>query len=308
MSMAEDFLPQCAARAVIDIEADIKFAERAGAGDQIIVRAYREIVKLIRSAVHIVLPENGEVYRSNLRAAPPTSDEVDSMLGIPAPICCFEYPWTYQEGNPKETQAATTKRITLVVDHRQTNRGPAPNGGSWAIQFFSICFFPSINRWSVSTGYMLSLWTPIEILTGDGMWGAKCAFTDIQTGEDSLTISTEKFGEFLPDISAVAQCCHALRAGASFEERRETSSARRWRMDKHGVGGFTYHILKLPGGRVHSGAPTGVTHESPRFHVRRAHIRKLPTGRLTFVRHCFVGDSQRGSVSKHYLVDRPKEQ
>lgn len=54
---------------------------------------------------------------------------------------------------------------------------------------------------------------------------------------------------------------------------------------------------------MQQGAPTGA-HDSPRFHVRRAHIRKLPTGVLTFVRQCFVGDPEKGVVGKHYKMER----
>lgn len=49
------------------------------------------------------------------------------------------------------------------------------------------------------------------------------------------------------------------------------------------------------------GAGTG-THESPRLHLRRGHIRRLPTGKTTWVRQCIVGNPERGTVEKDYRV------
>jgi hypothetical protein len=46
----------------------------------------------------------------------------------------------------------------------------------------------------------------------------------------------------------------------------------------------------------------GGTHASPRLHQRRGHIRRLPSGKKTWVRHHMVGSSARGKVVKDYWV------
>jgi hypothetical protein len=140
-------------------------------------------------------------------------------------------------------------------------------------------------------------------------WAMRASYRDLDTGEyadDTLTAKEAKcVGEFRADITAAIQCCHSLRAGASFDEKKETSSARRWKFDKRGVGGFTYHVLKIPSHPRESRESTGGgSHASPRFHIRRHHIRKLPTGTLTFVRQCFVGDKLHGAVQKSYEVKK----
>ncbi|QHS09159.1 hypothetical protein [Sinimarinibacterium sp. NLF-5-8] len=48
-------------------------------------------------------------------------------------------------------------------------------------------------------------------------------------------------------------------------------------------------------------APGG-THASPRLHDRRAHLRRLPDGRLITVKACKVGKAELGEVSKDYRV------
>lgn len=46
----------------------------------------------------------------------------------------------------------------------------------------------------------------------------------------------------------------------------------------------------------------GGTHATPRLHMRRGHVRRLPTGKTTWVRQCAVGNANLGAVSKDYAV------
>jgi hypothetical protein len=44
------------------------------------------------------------------------------------------------------------------------------------------------------------------------------------------------------------------------------------------------------------------SHTSPRFHVRRGHVRRLPDGRTTWVKQCTVGDARIGKIDKDYRI------
>lgn len=48
--------------------------------------------------------------------------------------------------------------------------------------------------------------------------------------------------------------------------------------------------------------PRGKTHASPRLHDRRGHSRRLPNGRIVWVRPCKVGDASLGTVWHDYKV------
>lgn len=66
---------------------------------------------------------------------------------------------------------------------------------------------------------------------------------------------------------------------------------------------LAYKILELPeSGSERSDEPKG-THASPRFHVRRGHIRRLATGRNTWVRSCTVGSVEDGVLLKDYRLN-----
>lgn len=174
--------------------------------------------------------------------------------------------------------------------------------------FMSVFFDEVRGEWGLSDGH-LSVLTPLKVRDyGNTVWGLECVVKDLTNDktldpEDSETVRLA--AQFREDISVVTQCCHALRAGARLEPHTESSMSERRYFEKRGAGGFVYHILRLPAHARPSADGSGSgngTHESPRLHVRRAHIRKLQTGTLTFVRQCLVGDPSKGIADKHYEV------
>lgn len=52
-----------------------------------------------------------------------------------------------------------------------------------------------------------------------------------------------------------------------------------------------------------SRGPLGHERNSPRQHLRRGHIRRLPSGKNTWVQSCVVGSSANGFIDKAYEVD-----
>jgi hypothetical protein len=70
---------------------------------------------------------------------------------------------------------------------------------------------------------------------------------------------------------------------------------------------FSYKVLQLAGeGKAGEPIGAGGTHASPRMHLRRGHLRRLPT-HTVWVRHAMVNaGSPRGVVSKAYAVGAPE--
>jgi hypothetical protein len=314
-----DFLPQFAAQAVIDLRHLAK-QSFVRAQSKYYPIACEEVANLICDAVHVMLPANGEIYRDNPGGgAMPSKDECESFAGLPAPITCFEYPWTHRT-HIKDGDLVASKRITLVCDGKQTDDGPIPAGMVACATFFSVFYDEVLRSWALSD---TSLVVAQPLVAAEGRngrpdhWGVEAAARNLVTGEDlwlskvghptdqSISLMERIMGNYKADITAVIQCCHALRAGASFTERTEPSGSRRRKFARHDVGGFTYHVLRLPQ-HAQNGSPLSMpgTHAPPRLHIRRAHIRKLQTGRLTFVRQCFVGSADAGVVHKTYAVSR----
>lgn len=312
--MNGEFLPQYAAQAVIDLErllktppAGFKFKSPGYSADRYLAYT-RAVIGMLRAGVHVVLPANGEIYRSNdMDRAMPTEDECASFVGLPAPVTCFEYSWTHRAAM-RDQAIGAPKRITIVGDSKQIfDVGNVPEGFSHSATFISIVF-NEISRTWIPLDTTLAVLSPLVVSKGkinSANWGLRGKLTNELTGQEIRDVPAHIFGEWYADVISTVQCCHALRAGATLEERTESSSSRRWKFEKRGVGGFVYHLLTIPkgaAGRNSAGESGG--HASPRLHVRRAHIRKLPTGALTFVRQCLVGDPEKGVVEKNYAVRR----
>ena len=325
---AKAFLPQFAAHAVADLEKTSKtvrdalkwdparaqaLAQQQGILPGVLfayLRASEFLAQMIREAVHIVLPANGEIYRGNGPGAEPISEaECESFRGLPAPVCCFEYPWSIAKG---DHDIAAPKRITLVMDGSQMDEpGPSSAEQCHHALIFSIVYNETVGSWDVLDTF-IDVHLPLEIelgpvVPGHGrIWGPRGTLRDTFSGEEIPPgPKMERLGgEYLTDLIAVVQACHSLRAGARLERRTEPSSGRRWKFERRGVGGFVYHELRIP---VDAAAPAGDraaagSHASPAFHVRRAHLRQLASGKLTFVKQCFVGSRAKGFVGKHYKV------
>ena len=299
---SDEFLPQFAAQAVVDLENQARILN-ARPNCAPYVELCRKVATLLREAVHVVLPMNGEVYRNNgPDCDAPSPEECESLLGLPAPVTAFEYPWNHDKGN---YAVQAPKRITIVVSEKQIT--PETTSQLARISFLSVFYDEQLKKWTVAD-HMLVIPAQPECLYGPthSVWGFKQAdlFSLIDgyylsPGENGISPDA---GQYFADVLSVTQCCHALRAGARFVERTESSGSRRKKFRKKGVEGFVYHVLKLPEGVSSHGPPAGGTHASPRFHLRRAHIRKLSSGSLTFVRHCFVGNREKGVVEKNYAV------
>ena len=310
------FLPQYAACAVLDLERIAK--GRAIPTAPMYPAACAAVAAMLRKAVHIILPPNAEIYRDNSSGgAIPNDDECESFIGVPAPVVALQYPW--RPHIPFETEekcCGAPKRITLIVDEKQLFKRPdglsqedAPQG----TQLYSIYFAEDGNLWLLER-ICLGVRQPLVVekslsARGPWDWGWLGMVRDTMSGEAILSdqIDLITLGNMRPDVTAVVQCCHGLRAGAQLTEHTEQSATRRRKFIRKGVGDFVYHVLKVPGQHSGDDKINSGTHASPRFHIRRAHIRKLPTGVLTFVRQCFVGDSNAGIVGKHYKMESIEE-
>ena len=64
---------------------------------------------------------------------------------------------------------------------------------------------------------------------------------------------------------------------------------------------FTYKILTISGNSPQNSEAGGGTHGSPRVHLRRGHIRRLPE-KTVWVNACVVGDKSKGLIQKDYKV------
>lgn len=324
MKNKAEFLPQFCARAIIQFRKDAKLAKKI---NPMLHGTFCMVASLLEMAEKFVLPVNAEIYRINGGDAKlPTPEELQSTAIMPAPVCAFEYAWDrIPESEIELGLEAAKKRITLIISrsafyaqaYSELGLPPPPevveslndNVGVILSMFYS----EGMGGW-VLAGLFVSANLPFDMRPHDppglihNFYQMHAVVTDYSHKVASEKDTQLAMAEYFPDFTAIIQVCHALRAGAKVATHTEKSSNRRTMFKAKGVGGFEYHTLVLPGMNASSGVPSiSANHAagwSPRHHFRRAHIRKLPTGVLTFVRHCFVGDKENGEVMKRYSVEK----
>lgn len=300
MAKSDMFLPQYAAQAVHDLEV---CAEGVFTQNKHFAYAMKYVASLMRVGVHVVLPENGEIYRGNFAGGcRPSEDECQSFVGLPAPVTVAEFQCTYSLADWERgaDRLECRKRVVVAVDGKQV---PGPAVPENRVLLFQICYMSSVSRWVLHPS-SLALTSPLVTERTQGGYGYLCAIRHLVQNRDISPVEglgVSLLSDWYVEITALVQCCHALRAGATLREAREERSSRLKKFKKRGVGGFTYHVLEIPTSHRKLNEAGG-THASPRLHVRRAHIRKLPSGTLTFVRQCFVGSSESGAVEKSYKL------
>ena len=341
MSVIEkDYLPQFAAEAVRDFEILKHLFEQEG---HIYGSTYGNIAELIRSAAHIVLPMNGEIYRDKYKEF--TQEECVSSGVMPHLVTTFEYPINkYYFADPDtewaESYYAPDAILVVALDHKLSatyDRGFYTKGGvdidipykrdpftAIPLARYGNGFYGENNRelrWTLLKHYVSTL-IPLHFHDVNGGQVTNLNLIDIFTKEPAVkkeygeTVQESEIGEDIQNalsinlsgLDAVVQACHSLRVGATLEARKEKSYTRSRTFEKKGVGGFEYHVLKLPTGTVKEtlGSRVGSDKDGPRYHFRRAHLRTLSAGTQTFVRSCFVGNKEKGVVEKEYNI--PKAQ
>jgi len=88
--------------------------------------------------------------------------------------------------------------------------------------------------------------------------------------------------------------------GTEIREVAYDDKVRRAR-ERQGKPSYDYNVIEVLPPRQRR-AYLGGTHDSPKMHWRRGHIRRLPNGQETPVRPCLVGDITKGFVFKDYVV------
>lgn len=94
---------------------------------------------------------------------------------------------------------------------------------------------------------------------------------------------------------SMSRTCEAYRPvlQQTFTNRRKIAAGK--------IPAYGWHTVKIT--PVQSKAePHGGTHASPRLHDRRGHLRRLRSGKNTWVRPCKVGDATLGTVFHDYQI------
>ncbi len=292
------------------------------------------IAELIDQAVKFILPDNGDLVELT------KIDEVSlGMFRLPFPLTVLEAPFPpggalVEEGLMKEV--ASTKRITLAWDETfAAKSGFAPDFKEEGVYVLSVYYSDDSRQWlAAPLGLFIPLDNNVRTLgtnlgTGpDALMTQHLLSTEASTTKSSLLdanyfLVLPQIAELLSEemghdaalarmqldvrdemLTAYGFCLtvNCVNIGVATIAAPEKLNAKRVRNGKPPL--YEYKVLDLPEPKAHqaTGYRLDGSRNAPRTHLRRGHPRKLPDGRLTFVRAAVIGASNLGTLLKDYRV------
>ena len=128
-------------------------------------------------------------------------------------------------------------------------------------------------------------------------------YTNERLGRDASprTVLKEMTNDAAAEAMSVVELCNLLECTNIETEAIEAPfKLNKKRLAAGKAPFFEYKVLKIKGTTQREREPGGTAHASPRLHYRRGHIRRLASGKKTWVRPHMVGDASRGHIVKDY--------
>lgn len=289
------------------------------------------IVEKLRQAEVFVIGEHGQL----LDRSKPRPEVPGAMLRPAFPVVALEYSaqtMDWDEGF--YTAAKCSKRIALAWEW--TDDLPSelaaflPTAPGPGVVIASVAYYDAIGTWVVVYGAAHLAYDDAErrakerppspyfdAALASGRITAKVAnssggilTTPIPLSPETITIVAARHGhgavtdlisaDLMDEVNAYLDLCLALGCRNVATRKHEAPThlnRQRVKAGKVPLKGF--HVLELTGGAEMPGAGGG-GHGSPRSHLRRGHIRRLPGERVTWVNSTIVRG--RGFVDKVYAV------
>jgi len=278
----------------------------------------RETIILMHMAEKFILPPWGRIFEDHEMDL---CDEVQIATRLPYPIIALEYHCPYDD--PRCTpmmhnETASSKRIALCVEteaiqeHTDTLRQmhDAHVVGSAGFYVFPISYLNDGQFWSPSAAAMFFPRGGNEAMRSMQKQGliaimplGYLIYCNYPDNERNTRIARDVADE-------VFAMLHLLTALAIDKGRHKVLPApvklNKKRAKTNRVPMYEYKILDIvadilqasPASKPHQGG----THASPRMHKRRGHVRRLHSGRTTWVRNTIIGKPGIGAVEKEYSV------
>ena len=236
------------------------------------LEVYKRLIPLALKAPRFLLPDYGIAITDDL-------SHLVVPIRLPYPCIVLEYVWH-------------NTKVALIAEESR------PIAGSDSV-VVSVCGFIYGDRKTWVPFHILQVVntprpptnqlgvTPFDLITG-------CI---VEQSEYNIE-STEGWAVYsVLSLVQALQCCNV-----ETETIPAPKALNKKRIENNKLPFVEYKILTVGDERV-SSAYQGGSHASPRQHLRRGHIRRLPDARTVWVNQCTVGNPQKGVIVKDYRVN-----
>jgi hypothetical protein len=296
--------------------------------------ATNELIKGLKNSVKFILPPGGKLFDHDM----PTKGELE-LFKLPFPVVAAEFPAIHTEADDIDSQYnlnTCSKRIALAFEVGE--KGDAdyfafpelPNEFSGATLIWPIDFIDDLQQWYPGWcgvlefhGHHIEQTTSAEknlakkMLKQSGVSSLKVSpiilrrifipFGEIGKQQTVLLKNKGMSVEYTQTIdttaesTAIRQMCSVL--NCSNVETKTVSPSKKLNKKRAQKGKqplFEYKILEVTPQSAKI-PHMGGSHASPRIHLRRGHIRRLPEKQV-WVQPCVVGEKKNGVIMKDYKI------
>lgn len=253
--------------------------------------SYQNLRNLLDQAVHFAVPDGGIVFGDGLRGI--LGSKVVMPFDVITVACHFK------------VASATSKCLLVARD------------GQDCIEIYAMMANEGSNQqWFPHNGIIIlsnsSDLPPVTLKNGEPtLHGEHYIFSEdiyryeiAQYGEqrtqENHTSATAIHGEVFLELMEALSCRNV--SHEPLEEINHRTNARRIKNGKLPL--LETRILTIkadPPQKKSNNHPPAADRSGPRQHLRRGHVRRLPSGNI-WVRSCVVGDAERGRIEKIYHV------
>lgn len=241
-----------------------------------------ECLKHLKDSQKFIIPDNGIIIEGMLGrkiTMQNMQEKYCTPLRLPFPAVALEVPVTVAE-------ALHIFDASVILAHEQEEED-----GSFVIRVLVMIRRPS-GSWDIlSRGVNLR---------DNSMSGFPASDDTYRSGEHHGQWVSENMYQFISvllQFIAASRCSNTM-ADVAISPPEKLNKKRR-KAGKQPF--FSYKVLTIGGFSSSASANAGGTHASPRVHLRRGHIRRLPN-KTVWVNAAVVGDKSRGMVTKDYCV------
>lgn len=302
---------------------------------ELTAHAMELVAQMVNQSVKFILPEHGELI--DFRKVDEASLQ---MLKLPFPIVALEIPAPpngklIESGPMQET--SSSRRIALVWGPEYARNCPvAPDYKQDGVYVITIYYTDTDKVWQISPmGAFLPCDTEVRFVKD----GARSEIEDLsittlkltQAIDDKSPILDVHYFTVLPEMRALLEASigkQAATARLELDVRDElmttwafcmtvncvnvamstVSAPHKLNAKRKKTGKlpfYEYKVLDLPLGPASASGTagdSGAFRQGPRMHLRRGHPRRLPDGRLTYVRAAIIGNARQGVIDKTYRL------
>lgn len=263
-------------------------------------KSAEKVIGLLRDAIKFRLPDHGvlmEGFRSRKQTIGGSLEKYVGHVRLPYPVVALEYqnPLDEQEGLYDDPATASEHigqqyTATVIVLTEQED-----DSGRWYIVGcpLFLCQIGPLKKWALSNyGFAVSM--------DDHKAGP---FPMTQQGVRLLKDPSVGRHDTHGEMSAACEflCAMACSNAKPVDGPHPGEKLNKKREKRGKTPFFTYKELTIMAGGSDAGHSLGGSHASPRVHLRRGHIRRLPD-KTVWVNAAVVGNKSRGMVDKDYRV------